>query len=215
MARQRGAANAGGGMHSAPLDSMLSQDEPLDEHEQEQVIREFENMQISQARTFRAVFGGGALLCAAFFAWAANEQAVRPWEQRYTGELRTVVGARGAALSLAVQAAALGAAALGMLLRLPRPGEREHGCVPAGSAAWAALGSGACGAAGTAAYWGAALRRSVEKHGAELGAHWDLLWLPLAPLGYVLMCCYIMHSVGATAREVQRLKRMTYSFKKV
>jgi hypothetical protein len=206
--RQRGGA-------SAAIDQILGQDDPLDETEQRQLIAEFESLQLSQHRTFRTLFGTGAAAGGAFFLLAAHAQAVRPWETRYTGELRTVVSRRGAAAALLLQAAALLAAAAGLLLRLPRRGDRARGCAPAGAAAWGALGAAAAAAGGGAAYWGSALYRSRVKYGAERGAHPELLWLPLAPLAYVILCCYVLRSMAASGREVEQLKKMTYDFKKV
>ncbi|KIZ07561.1 hypothetical protein MNEG_0398 [Monoraphidium neglectum] len=209
--RQRGADIA----HAEPLDAMLSHQEPLDENEQYRIIREFEDMQLSQTRTFRTIFGAGAALIAAFFLYAANEQAARPWEVRYTGELRTVVTSSGVVGAFLIQATALAAAAVGLLLRLPRPGERERGCLPVAGAARGALAAGALGAAAGAAYWCAALRRSIAKYGPEDGAHWDLLWLPLAPLAYVALCWFVMHSVASTGKEIEKLRKMTYNYKAV
>jgi hypothetical protein len=221
MARQRSGAAAAG----AAIDSMLSQDGPLDEHEQQELIRGFEELQVSQARTFRAIFGAGAALGAAFFLYAAREQALRPWETRYVGELRPFVPggtAAAPAAALLLQAAALAAAAGALLARLPRAGRRDGGgtgdraaCVPGGRGSMAALAAGAAAAAGGALFWGAAMRRAWVKHGPELGAHWELLWLPLGPLACVALCHYVMRSAAATARDVERLRAMTYDYKKV
>lgn len=199
----------------AAVDTMLSQDEPLDEQEQQAVIREFEEMQLAQNRTFRAMFGAIALLAATFFAHAAYSQSIHPWEARYTGELRTVVQSRSVILILSLQAASLLLAALALLRRLPRKQQRERGCAPAGITTWALIAAAAAAAAAGAVYWAAALRRSVAKYGAELGAHWDLAWLPAAPLGYVMLCGYVVHSVTSTGREVEKLKRLAYNYKKV
>lgn len=217
--RQRGGGDAGGAADAAaPIEEMLAQQEPLDEAEQERIISEFEEMQLAQARTFRALFGAGAALGGAFFLYAAHEQAVRPWEVKYTGELRTVVTSGGVVTAFLIQAAALAAAAAALLRRLPRPGRAgraRDGCLPGGAAPAAPLAAAAAGAAAAAAYWGAALRRSVVQYGPQDGAHWDLLWLPLAPLVYVGLCCYVSHSVAGTAKEIEKLRRMTYSYKKV
>ncbi len=58
---------------------------PLEEHEQEQVLEAFEDMQLSSARTWRATFGSGALLLAGFWLWSAWQEQAHPWGQRITG----------------------------------------------------------------------------------------------------------------------------------
>ncbi|KAI8476044.1 MAG: hypothetical protein J3K34DRAFT_516954 [Monoraphidium minutum] len=228
--RQRGGGGGGGaaaqpraaqGEGGAAVDAMLARDEPLDEQEQLQVIRDLESMQASQARWFRAVFGAGAAGGAAFFGYAARAQAARPWEVRYTGELRTVVSGGGVVAALLAQSAALAAAAAALLLRLPpRPGTAAAaGPAPpppdGGAPARRALAAAALAAAGAAAYWGGALARSLRRYGPDHGAHWDLIWLPLAPLAYVLLCWYVIRSVAGTRAEIDKLRRMTYSFKSV
>jgi hypothetical protein len=194
------------------------------------VIREFEDMQASQARAYRALFGLGAAAFAAFFLHAAREQSVRPWEVRYTGELRTVADGGAVVAAFLVQAASLAAAAAALLARLP-PAPRSRaaalarlrggcggGCLPpaaGGAAAGAALAAAALGAAAGGAFWAAALRRSVRRYGWERGAHPELLWLPLGPPAYVGVCWLVLRSVAATGREIERLRQLTYTYKKV
>jgi hypothetical protein len=38
-----------------------------------------------------------------------------------------------------------------------------------------------------------------------------LLWVPLAPLAYALMCMWAVVSLGSTGSEVVRLRRLKYS----
>lgn len=235
MQQQQRRAKRGGGSGAAAgpgpgarIDALLAQDGPLDEHEQQQLIMEFEDLQVAQARAFRGMFGGGAALGAALCLYAAWLHWARPWEQRYTGELRTVVSHKGAGLVLLAQAAAHALAAAALLVGLPQCGgcgargaRARDGCMApgggggaAGKARWVALSAAALLATGAAAYWVAAIRASAARHGPA-GEHYDLLWLPLLPLALVGLCCYVMRSVAATAAEVDRLRRMTYDFKKV
>jgi hypothetical protein len=66
----------------AAVDNLLGPDsrtEPLDEQEQEAVIREFEALSLQDHIKWRIVFGGGALLGGLFFLYAAFRQHVEPF----------------------------------------------------------------------------------------------------------------------------------------
>ncbi len=87
--------------------------------------------------------------------------------------------------------------------------------MPASIQALLLLASGIAGTGVSAAYWGAALRRSWVVYGSIDGARWDLLWLPLLPLGYCLVCLYVQYSVSSTGRELRQLQKLKYDHKKV
>jgi hypothetical protein len=150
-----------------------------------------------------------------FFLYASYQQHVHPWEVRYTGELRTVVGKHAVTFVLFVQAASMAWAALGLFWKLPKPGQIERGCMPASITAQAFLTSSVAGALSGCAFWGHAMRANILKHGYDLGATWELLWLPLGPLAYSLVCVWLMYSMVGTGKEVRDLRQMAYAYKKV
>jgi hypothetical protein len=53
--RKRGGASQDG----KQVDELLQQDAPLDEHEQESIVQEFEEMQLQNTRLWRHTFGAG------------------------------------------------------------------------------------------------------------------------------------------------------------
>jgi hypothetical protein len=196
-------------------DGLLAAGEPLDEHEQQAVIQQLQEEQLAQNRQFKLVFGTGAVLVAAFFAWAGWQQHAHPWEQRFTGELRTVTGQHTVTTVLFLQALSMAWAASALFTDLPQKGDRVRGCSAAGLATQAQLtASVACAATG-ALYWGHAMYANIQLHGPQLGAVWDLLWLPLGPLTYSCLCAYVVTMVSNTGKEVRELQRLSYQYKKV
>jgi hypothetical protein len=198
------------------MEQLLQAEEPLDEHEQQQVIASLEEAAVQQARTFRRVLAVLALALAAFFAYAAVQQQQHPWEARYTGELRPVTSSAAVVATLLSQAAALTAAGLGLLVELPRAWEHSsRACLPPGQQPRLLVASSVLLAFVGCLYWGAAMYSSIQKYGYATGAKWELLWLPLGPLGYCTLCWYVLSSLGSTSKELQQLRKLAYEFKKV
>eukprot|EP00879_Flechtneria_rotunda_P008596 GHRR01009007.1.p1 GENE.GHRR01009007.1~~GHRR01009007.1.p1 ORF type:complete len:208 (+),score=40.84 GHRR01009007.1:590-1213(+) len=203
------------GAKAAPVDQLLSEAGPLDEDEQQIVIVALEEQILQQNRIFKRLFAVSALLFSAFFLHAAYQQYKHPWEQRYTGELRPVTTHTAVVLVLFSQGSALFACAVALLVQLPRKGQRSQACMPASMQVQLLLGSAVGLASVGSLYWGSAMWHGIARYGRDIGEKWELLWLPLAPLGYCLLCCYIVWSIGSTGKDVQQLKRMAYEFKKV
>lgn len=134
---------------------------------------------------------------------------------RYTGELRPVTQPQSVAAVLFLQGLALAAAAAGLLKELPRKGDRERACMPAGVQMQLLLGAAVVVASIGCVYWSSALWSSILKYGYDVGAKWELSWLPLLPLGYCLVCCYVVYSIHSMGSDVQRLRQLQYEFKKV
>jgi hypothetical protein len=76
---------------------------PLDDTQQEEVVRELYEQYRRQSHTFRLIFGAGGMCLGVFFSHAAIQQHLHPWEARYTGELRTVTRHDAVVASLALQ----------------------------------------------------------------------------------------------------------------
>jgi hypothetical protein len=199
------------------VEQLLQAEEPLDEHEQQQVIASLEEAAVQQARTFRRVFAVLALALAAFFAYAAVQQQQHPYETRYTGELRPVTSSAAVVGILVSQAAALAAAGLGLLLELPKAWEHSssRACLPPSQQPRLLVAASVLIASVGCMYWGAALHNSVQQYGYATGAKWELLWLPLGPLGYCTLCWYVLSSLGNTSKELQQLRKLAYDFKRV
>jgi len=201
---------------ASKVDQLLKHDEPLDEHEQQEVIAALEEQQLQQGRTFRRIYAAVALGLALFFLYAAIEQHQHPWEVRYTGELRPVTTERAVVGIFLLQAAALGAAALGLLMQLPAAGDRHsRACSAPGGYARLLVGASLGAAAIGCLYWSSALYQSIATYGSAVGAKWELLWLPLGPLGFCVLCSHLLYSLEGTSRELQELRKLAYDYKKV
>jgi hypothetical protein len=198
-----------------PASSLLAEEQPLDEQEQDAVLAELEQQQATTMWLFRLLFGVGAAALATFFVYAAWQQQAAPWQVRYTGELRTVTSQGGSVAALALQGAGLAAAAAALLAGLPGRGARARSCLPAPRHTWLLLAAAAAVTAGAGAYWAVALHANVRKWGRANGFHPELMWLPAGPVAYCLLCLYFTHSLSTTSQELQKLQRLRYRFKKV
>ncbi|KAF6252547.1 hypothetical protein COO60DRAFT_1552575 [Scenedesmus sp. NREL 46B-D3] len=196
-------------------DQLLADSQPLDAEEQAAVIAAVEEQHLQQNRAFKLTFACISSALAAFFLHAALQQQLHPFETRFTGELRPVTSSGTVAAILLLQGFGLLAAAAGLVKELPKKGDRERACMPAGVQVQMLLGNAVALASVGCFYWSAALWASVQKYGWDVGAKWELLWLPLLPLGVCLLCCYVVHSIHVTARDVQRLRQLQYDYKKV
>jgi hypothetical protein len=196
-------------------DQLLADDQPLDADEQAAVIAELEEQHLQQNRTFKLTFAFVSGAIGVFFLHAALQQQLHPYETRFTGELRPVTNSATVAGMLFLQGLGLLAAAAGLVKELPKKGDRERACMPAGQQVQMMLVNAVALTSVGCIYWSAALWASVQKYGWDVGAKWELVWLPLLPLGVCLLCCYVVHSIQVTARDVRQLRRLQYDFKKV
>jgi len=148
----RAAALPGADSNDDDVDALLSRPDPLDESEQAALVRAMRRRARAQAASAALLLAGGLAMVAALWLWLALEQVARPFQQRHTGELRTVLleggGGGGAgrwmpapfAAALGLQAAAIAAAAAATL-GLGRRGrgggraEGQGGADPGGRAA--------------------------------------------------------------------------------
>lgn len=189
--------------------------EPLDETEQEEVVVSFEDRALAEQRTWKRLFGAGTVALALFFLSAAVRQVVEPYGVRYTGELTSVTSHVAVVSVLALQGCALALVAASMLTGIPQRGERARICLPPSQQQQLLLRLGGVGCAVGAAYWGHALYAMIRKHGYEAGQHWELLWLPAAPLALALLCGYVTSVLKHMGQQVMELRKMKYRHKRL
>ncbi|KAG2498718.1 hypothetical protein HYH03_003458 [Edaphochlamys debaryana] len=192
----------------------------LDEQEQEQLIREFEDQQRDSQRTWRAIFGTGCLAMGLFFLYAACRQQLEPFGVRFTGELRSAAPAGPwVAAVLGLQGVALLLSGWGLLSEVPPRklalGAARTACLPYSARQAALLWSGVGAAAVGAVFWSCVMGHLLAKEGAKVGARWELLWLPAGPLAGCLLCCHVASSLADTEKEIQKLKSQRYNYKKL
>eukprot|EP00798_Chlamydomonas_sp_ICE-L_P017029 gene17029-23321_t len=102
-----------------PVDSLLSEDGPMDESEQEQLLYELERLQLQQSRMWMRIFAILAALLASFYGYSAYSQSAHPWELRHVGEFASVVQHTEAIVWLAVQSTSLWSSSFGLLDSVP------------------------------------------------------------------------------------------------
>ncbi|WIA41965.1 hypothetical protein OEZ86_009268 [Tetradesmus obliquus] len=136
-------------------DQLLADDQPLDAEEQAAVIAALEEQQLQHNRTFKLAFGciSGAL--GTFFLHASLQQQLHPYEVRFTGELRPVTSSAAVAGMLFLQGLGLLTAAAALVKELPRRGDRERACMPAGVQVQMLLGAAVLLAGFGGIYWSA------------------------------------------------------------
>lgn len=194
---------------------LLADSEPLDAQEQQAVISALEGQLLQQTRAFKLGFGAIALIAGFFFAYSAYQQHLHPWQAKFTGELRPVTSQTSVAVVLLCQGLGLLAAHVGLITELPKRWERERACLPASFRVKLLLQAGIALTAIGFVYWSSALLAMLQKYGPEVGLKLELLWLPLCPFGYCVLCYYVVHSLQDTCKEMQQLKRLQYDYKKV
>jgi hypothetical protein len=190
-----------------PVDTLLQQPDPLDEAEQEAVVRALrEQAEAQQARGSAAVAVVSTAL-ALLLSWLALEQLLlHPYQQMHTAELRTVV--EGWAIKpgfvLAVQAGGLWAAAARAVA-----GRRRNDARSTFLRLAAALGASV-----GAVYWFLAILAHARKY-PSLAAPWELSWLPVAPAFVVGVGEAASSAFAATRAEVEALAQLRYAHKRV
>jgi predicted permease len=196
------------------ISSLLAEDTPLDVSEQQQIINGLEQEQEKQHK-WKLVFAALAGTLGCWFLYAAIQQLMYPYQQRYTGELQAVTAARPAAVVLLVQGAALLMSCCGLLAGLLTRSSFPGSCAPRAGTGHCTLLAAIAATLTGCFYWSWALWQSVQRFGMENGAHWELLWLPYGPSVLAGLCWYVDFSIEATGHEVQQLKRLMYDHKKV
>jgi len=195
------------------VDGLLAQQGVLEEEQQEQIVREFELLQGQSARTWRAVFCvGAAFLAAAFFIMACEQHSL-PWGQPVTGKLRaSKFSSSSMEVALAAQAIAMAGAVVGLYSGIPPRGAApERGCLPASIMQYMWLCLALAISCGCCVYWLAVHWKMVALFGVSLGARYSLLWVPLAPPAYILLCIWVIFSLSSTGKDVQDLKKLRYA----
>jgi hypothetical protein len=176
----------------------------LDEQEQEEEIAALERAAGGQAaRTRTLMTAAGALLATAYLALALH-QALYPW-QLLPAEMRAaeisseslIVGLLGGAVTVLVALAAVLAF-----------GRREE-------AAWRKLLSlSVTLALFEAAFWGTVVVKLLMQPAYVRGELWRVLWLPLAPAGWVAAVVVVIDGMDKLGRQFGALRAARYPLKR-
>jgi hypothetical protein len=194
--------------------SALLEEEVLAIEEQEEVVMELERLHTKQTRNWLRVFAGLAFASAAGLLYLAWLQATDPWGMKHHAKFARVLPAPVVALAELGSAASVAAAGLALTWNRPVVG-------PEGSSAghlrlaclakYAAL----CGSMLMAVLWGLFL--IVAGHAGRLGIRGalEVLWLPLAPLIFVLLALYVIYIFSDTRKDLLRLRGSMYHLRTI
>jgi len=212
----------GKGCHNrgAPFDALLGE-EILDKAEQEEVVKAFELMQASQERMWRVCYGVIAYILATLCILDALLQFLQPWQTMRHAWWRGTVEGPSLCLCEVIQGIAL--TGFGVTLTRGVPSSQgaatdgPHGIQRTGGMGDRAGSRSLGGAAGVllacslcvAVYLWMKLSYQDEPYSPAM------LWLPLGPLVYCLLCCYVMQMFSGSSSEVARLRGAMYHFKKL
>ncbi|XAR67089.1 hypothetical protein NMG60_11013520 [Bertholletia excelsa] len=165
---------------------------PMDTQEQEELVRSFEESLAQQSRLWRGVFA--ALLCgyALFLIYSIHQQVYSPWELRYHAYFMEEVDSWLIILADWV-AVMVCLTAINGLLRESRNHRRWL---------WLSCIVGIL----VAVFWLYYMPRLPR-------FRWDVLWLPLGPLGGAVISLYVDHLLNESSEEVRKLRGYMYSYK--
>ncbi|PIN21732.1 hypothetical protein CDL12_05570 [Handroanthus impetiginosus] len=165
---------------------------PLDTQEQEELVRSLEKSQAQQSRLWRSVFAGLVLCYMVFLIYSTYQQAYYPWELRYHAyfmyevDSRNIVAADVAAVLVCVM----------VITGLMQNSRRYRLWL------WYSFVPSTL----LAVFWLHHMLRLAK-------FRWDIMWLPLAPLGGAGICLYVDHLLNESSEEVRKLRGYMYAYK--
>mmetsp|Transcript_33311 Transcript_33311/g.60204 ORF Transcript_33311/g.60204 Transcript_33311/m.60204 type:complete len:213 (-) Transcript_33311:563-1201(-) len=194
------------------IDEILETEGPLDESEQETLLKEFEEIHFKTTRFWRRALGSVLMLMSTIYFYLFKEQINDPFTTKFTGQLRLVTGRKAASIFLAIQALSLIASSLLLLLRLPNtiaksleePSRRSMIIM------WSSLIGATC----SGAYWFSRVSLNSQlQH--KPGFLWDLLWEPAAAMLSCFLAIVTLQGLHDTSERLRSLRADVYRFKKV
>ncbi|KAF8034070.1 hypothetical protein BT93_C0371 [Corymbia citriodora subsp. variegata] len=184
----------GGDGFSLPTrdDPSLDDSRPMDTQEQEELVRSFEKNQALQSLCWRSVFAAFLFCFAAFLVFSIYQQATSPWELRYHAYFMEEAPSWMIIFADWIAVLACSMAIVGLIQNT-----RQH-------RQW--LWYSCFASIVPAIFWLYYLSRIPR-------FRWDVLWLPLGPLGGAGLCLYVDHILHESAEEVRKLRGYMYTYK--
>uniref|UniRef100_A0A7N1A526 Uncharacterized protein n=1 Tax=Kalanchoe fedtschenkoi TaxID=63787 RepID=A0A7N1A526_KALFE len=166
---------------------------PIETHEQEELVKSFEQIHHRQSRIWRSVFQ--ALFCAyiSFMGYSMYQQFMRPWELRYHAYFENEVDSMSVIFldGIAIIACALAIYGLSGDFKY----EKRY------------LLSSTFLAIMVAMLWLYQMLRLPK-------FRWDVIWLAVAPLCCSLLSLYVTHLLVESRDEVHKLRAAMYEYKR-
>ncbi|GAB4852718.1 hypothetical protein Ancab_016929 [Ancistrocladus abbreviatus] len=165
---------------------------PIDNREQEELVRSFEKAEARQSRLWRSLFAVLLSCFAAFLIYSIYQQAYYPWELRYHAYFMEDIDSQVIILAdwLAVLACLM--AIVGLLYS----SEHRRRWI------WHSCFIGII----LAVFWLYYMLRMPK-------FRWDIIWLPFGPLSGAGICLYVSHLLNESSEEVRKLRGYMYAYK--
>ncbi|XP_030448289.2 uncharacterized protein LOC115671004 [Syzygium oleosum] len=183
-----------GGHFSLPTrdDPSLDDSRPMDTQEQEELVRSLEKSQAVQSLCWRSVFAAFLFCFAAFLVYSIYRQATSPWELRHHAYFMEEAPSWMIIFADWIAVLACSMAIVGLIQNT-----RQY-------RQW--LWYSCFTSIIPAMFWLYYLLRIPR-------FRWDVLWLPLGPLGGAGICLYVDHVLRESSEEVRKLRGYMYAYK--
>lgn len=167
--------------------------QPLETHEQVEIVQAFERNHALQNTVWRGIFSALLSTFAGFFVYSANRQSISPWDARYHAYFMEEVDSSTVIFADFVAVVVFMLAIAGLLWK-----SKLHIYCLGSSAAIGLL---------LACFW--------LYHMLRLSRfRWDVIWLPLGPLSCAGMCIYIDRLLLEGLEDIKQLRSTIYHFKR-
>ncbi|KAK9141954.1 hypothetical protein Syun_011354 [Stephania yunnanensis] len=172
---------------------------PIDTHEQEELIRMFEQKQCQQSFLWRSIFATILFCFMAFLIFSIYHQASYPWElsigskQRYHAYFMDEVASWIVISADWVAVLACLMAVKGLLLHSSKHHRK-----------WILYSC--CAGLSLTVFWLYHMIRLPR-------FRWDIIWLPFGPISGAGICLYVDHLLAESSGEIRKLRGYMYSFK--
>ncbi|KAL5573040.1 hypothetical protein UlMin_022637 [Ulmus minor] len=173
-------------------DGTLDDSRPMDIREQEELIRSFEKNQAQQSRLWRSVFAVLLLCFAGFLVYSIYQQVSSPWELRYHAYFMAEMESWMIISADWVAVVACSLAIIGLL----------HDTKYRRRWFWYSCFTGIF----LAVFWLYYMLRMPR-------FRWDVIWLPLGPLGGAGISLYVDHLLMESSEEIRKLRGYMYAYK--
>ncbi|XP_072973729.1 uncharacterized protein [Typha angustifolia] len=182
----------GGGREGEDDDRIHEDSQPMDTQEQEEMIRSFERKHAQQSRTWRGVFAGFLLGYVGVLIYSIYQQVWFPWELQYHAYFMDEMLPWMVIIADWIGVLACLLAVKGLLHK------------SSSSKKW--MRYSIYTSLLVTVFW-LYYMLSLPKF------HWNIIWLPFAPLSGAAMCFYVDHLLLESLEDIGKLRGYMYNYK--
>ena len=187
------------------VDSLL-QEEYLAAEEQEEVIQQLKTWHRNQSKIWTGVFAALAGLLGAGCWYLAMQQTIDPWGLRHHAYFYHTLEAYCVSAGEACNGVSFLLNGIVLVIHAyDIPKMSVH--------AWqkSLLYVSVLCVTATAVFWLIACTRAAAYQEDSIFDLWRYMWLPLGPVAYLLLCCYLLSTFGRTQRDIDALRGSMYN----